>query len=311
MSEPTLEQMPLLEYTLKRYAYGLAKRLGVATDIVDEKWDVWVDKRLTYHENKERVKRELMRLGKKEFTKEFEAELKRQEGEEIHRQLTNLLETLKSILYGETDRIEFKIAEETGLLEEPISKWVEEIDRWKYVTIRESLTRELSTILEPLLSIQLKLAKYKTTHGDVPISELVGKMDILSEEIVKTDVEVEEEEVQLRPIIVPKRRKLKPLEIEEEKPRVEKKIEEMTESEVMELIDDLYKRIKSYTKLPLRQRYAKLKELKPQIKQLLKFETFEVKALAHYYKQAVYPLAVYFKEEDEFRFLAYVEPVIR
>ena len=324
MSEPTLKEMPLLEYTLKRYAYNLAKRLGISTDLVDEKWDEIVDKNLTYWENKERVKEYLLNLARPEKrleAKEFMAEIERYEEETIHRQLEYLLYTLRDILQGNTYSEYYELAESSGLLDEPISRWIKDIESWKWIAIRGSYVKKFQSLIDELIEIQLRLSAYEARHGDVPIKELVGKWDELFEELVKTEVKVEEEEIELRPIIVRRKGIQAKLPIEEAKEEVKevekeleeakvKPIEEMTETESLELIKELEQKIKAYTKLPMKERYKKLKELKPQIEKILKLDMFEAKALAYYYKQAVYPLSVYFKESEEFRFLKDVKPVI-
>lgn len=318
--EPTLEEMPLLEYTLKRYAKRLARRLGLAEDIVEEKWDVWVDGSLTYWENKARIQQELLKLAKPERkfeAKEYVSELERYEEEEIHKQLEYLLYTLRDILEGNTSSDYYIMAEEMNLLEEPISRWIQELEDWKNTVIRKTFIRKYQSLLNELVQIQLRLKAYKAKHGDVPIKELVGKWDKLFEDLATSKVTIEEEEVELiKPIVVEKPTTLKKLEIEEEEEKeIKKTLEEMTESEAIEYFKQLEAEIKKATKLPLKQSYERLKKLAPEIKKIVEspaYQTmFEAQAVAYYFKQAFYPLVVYYKERDKYKWLLNVKSPVK
>ena len=320
VKEPTLKQMPLLEYTLRRWAHRLAQKLGIPTDTVDEKWDEIVDPNLTYWENKERVKEYLLSLAKHEEllgVKEYIAEIEKVEDEEIHRQLEHLIYTVRDILEGNTDSDYYLIAEASSLLEQPLKNLVQELSDWKSFLANRSYLKKYSVLINELIDYELRLGAYVAKNPQTKVKDIVGKYDEIMETLAKSKVEIEEEEVVLRPIIVKKApKKVKPLveekeeKKEEEVEKVEEKEEKLTESE---FIKEIEIKLNEYKKLPLKERYEKLKQLKPAIQQLLKFDTFEARALAYYYKQMIYPLIGYYgskQDEEEFKFLRYVKPVI-
>jgi len=316
MSELKLSQMPLLEYNLKRYALNLAKRLKIAQDIVLEKWDEWVDRELTYIENKERVKRALLNLAKfeeKAETKEFLNELRAKEGEDLHRQIQWFIETIYSILNGDTSSEFYQLAESTGILEHKVSSLLKEIENFKQLLISSGFVKQYSDLFTELNEIEKLIKVYLNKYGNTAISGLTDKIEEL-EEITeqskqKTKEVIEEVEITLKPIIVEKKGKLE--EWVSKSKVVGFEVGNLTESELLNIAKEIESEISKSLKCRLDIRYNMLKRLNTIIKKLVNSGNFESIPELWYaiwrYKSVILPLSVVAGERQNYDYLSKVK----
>lgn len=339
--EPTLEEMPLLEHNLKRYAYRLAERPGVPKDLVDENWDKWVSGNLTYKEAKRIVVEHLMELASPERryeAKEFLTELDKRQDEEIHRQVENLIYTVRDILEGNEYSDYFEIARDSGLFDQPLRNLLIELEDWKTFIVKKTYVRKYSSLVNDLMDLIGKIAIYLAKHPNAKVGDIVGKYSEILEMQARSSIKVEPEEVeiQLKPIIVKKPKPLtefkekaetveekKPIsateevkELTEEVEREEEKIPEevslpKTESEAVKLASYLKDLIDKIRLLDDERAFYFVEKLKPLIKKLVEVGGYtnipELWMALWEYKSLAFPLSAKFGKRSEFAFLKKVK----
>jgi len=331
--EPTLEEMPLLEYNLKRYAYRLAERLGVAKDLIDEKWDEWVSGNLTYKEAKRIVTEEILKLAEPEkryLAKEYINELERRQDEEVHRQLEHLIYTIRDVLEGNEYSEYFELARDMGILDKPLKYLYQELEDWKTFIVKRTYIHKYTSLVNELMDYIGKISLFLAKHPDAKVSDVVGKYEEILQMQAEAKREIkpesEEVEIELKPLVVPKYKKLieeeeekkEKEEIEEEVKEEEEEIEESvikTESDAIRIAKKLELVLSAIESLPTNKQWEAIEKLRPWIEKIIKEGNVtaipELWNAIWHYKAIALPLATAKGKYKQYAFLKKIKcPVV-